>query len=116
MATTASYGSWVLRCMHFTQPAQTAADTGKSGRACVQTCEVIQSVHVQGQSQPIAQVAIGRLSGDKDLVLTARVPANIAMPRGIHCLATAIRLSQPSTRRDRRTPHTRGLQKVRGFS
>lgn len=82
--TTASYGSWVLRCVQVTEPAQTATDASKSGRASIQTCEVIQSVQVQGQSQPIAQVAIGRLPGDKDLILTALVPVNIALPGGIH--------------------------------
>lgn len=82
--TTATYGSWVLRCVQL--PAQTAAgaDVSKSGRSSVQTCEVVQTVQVQGQQQPIAQIAIGRLPNDKDLILTALVPANVSLPGNIH--------------------------------
>jgi len=83
-ATTASYGSWVLRCVQLPASAQTAADASKSGRAGAQTCEVMQTVQVQGQSQPIAQVAIGRLPGEKELILTALVPVNISLPGTIH--------------------------------
>jgi len=82
--TTASYGSWILRCMQLASPATTVADAGKSGRAGGQTCEVMQTVQVQGQSQPIAQLAIGRLPGEKDLILTALVPVNIALPGAIY--------------------------------
>lgn len=82
--TTASYGSWILRCVQLAPQATAGADAGKSARAGAQSCEVMQSVQVQGQSQPIAQVAMGRVPGDKDLILTALVPANIALPGGIH--------------------------------
>ncbi|MDO1583461.1 invasion associated locus B family protein [Rhizobium oryzicola] len=75
--TTATYGSWVLRCVQV--PAQATAD-GKPARASGQTCEVAQTVQVQGQQQPIAQVALGRLPGEKDLTLTALLPVNISLP------------------------------------
>lgn len=76
--TTATYGSWVLRCIQI--PPQPASADGKSARPSAQTCEVAQTVQVQGQPQPIAQVAIGHLPGDKDLTLTAVLPVNISLP------------------------------------
>ncbi|MFK4259499.1 invasion associated locus B family protein [Agrobacterium tumefaciens] len=82
--TTASYGSWILRCIQLASTATTGADVSESGRADGQTCEVLQTVQVQGQSQPIAQVAIGRMPGEKDLILTALVPVNISLPGTIH--------------------------------
>lgn len=75
--TTATYGAWVLRCVQM--PPQASSD-GKSARLSGQTCEVAQTVQVRGQPQPIAQVAIGRLPGDKDLTLTAVLPVNISLP------------------------------------
>ncbi|WP_170975833.1 invasion associated locus B family protein [Rhizobium sp. FY34] len=82
--TTASYGNWILRCVQLASPAPGAADAGKAGPADAKTCEVVQTVQVQGQSQPIAQVAIGRLPGEKDLMLTALVPVSISLPGAIH--------------------------------
>lgn len=76
--TTATYGAWVLRCVQL--PPQAASTDGKSARPAGQSCEVSQTVQVQGQPQPIAQVAIGRLPGDKDLTLTALLPVNINLP------------------------------------
>jgi len=73
--TTATYGNWVLRCVQ--TPAQGAADSKNS---VSQTCEVVQTVQVQGQQQPIAQVALGRLPGESDLILTALLPVNISLP------------------------------------
>lgn len=75
--TTETYGSWVLRCVQLPPPAPT---DGKSSRAPGRTCEVVQTVQVQGQPQPIAQVAIGRFPGDDDLVVTALLPVNISLP------------------------------------
>jgi invasion protein IalB len=75
--TTATYGNWVLRCVQM--PGHGAAD-GKATGSSSQTCEVVQTVQVQGQQQPIAQVALGRLPGESDLILTARLPVNISLP------------------------------------
>ncbi len=77
-ATTATYGAWVLRCVQM--PPQAAPADGKSVRPSGQTCEAAQTVQVQGQPQPIAQVAIGRLPGEKELTLTVLLPVNISLP------------------------------------
>ncbi|RCW20640.1 invasion protein IalB [Ciceribacter lividus] len=77
--TTASYGNWVLRCVNL--PA------GKDGQAAaipVTSCEVSETVQVQGQAQPVAQIALGRIPGDKTLILTAVLPSNIAIPGMVH--------------------------------
>lgn len=75
--TTATFGAWVLRCVQLS--AQAATD-GKPVRPTSQTCEVAQTVQIQGQPQPIAQMALGRLPGEKDLTLTALLPVNISLP------------------------------------
>jgi invasion protein IalB len=64
--TTATYGDWVLRCVH--------PEKGPH------VCELVQSMVVQGQQQPVAQVAIGY---DKaDLRFTLLVPPAISLSRG----------------------------------
>lgn len=67
--TTASYGDWVLRCVR----------TGESGMG-PRACELVQTMVLQGQQQPVAQVALGY---DKaDLRLTLLVPPAISLSRG----------------------------------
>ncbi|KIQ03815.1 hypothetical protein RU07_07425 [Agrobacterium tumefaciens] len=78
--TTALYGSWTLRCMQL-PPSQ--GTEGKTARPAAQSCEIIQSVQLQGQAQPIAQIALGRLPNDKDFTLTALLPVNIAIPGAV---------------------------------
>ena len=64
--TTATYGDWVLRCVR--------------PQKGPQVCEVVQSMVVQGQQQPVAQVAVGY---DKnDLRFTMLVPPAISLSRG----------------------------------
>lgn len=64
--TTATYGDWVLRCVR--------PEKGPH------ICEVVQSMMVQGQQQPVAQVAVGY---DKnDLRFTILVPPAISLSRG----------------------------------
>ena len=67
--TTASYGDWVLRC-------QRLAEGTKPG----QICEVAQIIQIQGQQGPFAQIALGRLPGDKQLNVTVVLPSNISLP------------------------------------
>ena len=63
--TTATYGDWVLRCVR--------PEKGP------QVCEVVQSMVVQGQQQPVAQVAVGY---DKnDLRFTLLVPPAVSFSR-----------------------------------
>lgn len=83
-STTATYGNWLLRCVQMPAAPAAGADATKSGRAAAQTCEVVQIVQVQGQQQPIAQIALGRLPDDKDILLTALLPVNIALPGAVH--------------------------------
>lgn len=41
-------------------------------------------MQVQGQQQPVAQIAIGHLPNEKDLILTALLPVNISLPGSVH--------------------------------
>jgi len=70
--TIASYGDWVLRC----QRVETA---GKTTRVC----EVAETIQVQGQAAPIAQVAIGRLSPGEPLRITVATPPAVAFPSNV---------------------------------
>jgi invasion protein IalB len=64
--TTATYGDWVLRCVR--------PEKGPH------VCEVVQSMVLKGQQQPVAQVAVGY---DKnDLRFTLLVPPAISLSRG----------------------------------
>lgn len=78
--TTALYGGWTLRCVQM-QPSM--SEDGKTARPGMQSCEIIQSIQVQGQAQPVAQVAIGYLPNEKEPILTAVLPVNIAIPGGV---------------------------------
>jgi invasion protein IalB len=68
--TTATYGDWVMRCAH----------TGEGGTG-PQTCEVVQTLVLQGQQQPIAQVAIGSVDKNSPLHLTVVVPTAISLSK-----------------------------------
>jgi invasion protein IalB len=61
--TTATYGDWVLRCER----------VGENPRSC----EVAQVLVVQGQQQPIAQLAIGRAARGQPLTFTVQVPVSV---------------------------------------
>lgn len=79
--TTATYGNWVLRCV------QLEAKAG--AQAAARSCEAVHTVQVQGQQQPIAQIAIGRLPDSKALLVTAVVPVNVSLPGSIHVSGNA---------------------------
>lgn len=66
--TTATFGDWVERCQRVA--------SGEPSRVC----EVAQTFTVQGQSAPIAQLAIGRLHKGDPLRLTLMLPVNVAFP------------------------------------
>jgi len=68
--TTATYGDWVMRCAH----------TGEGGTG-PQTCEIVQTLVLQGQQQPIAQVAIGSIDKTSGLRLTVVVPTAISFSK-----------------------------------
>jgi invasion protein IalB len=66
-STSATFGDWVLRCE---RPPNAPA---------TRICEVAQSIVVQGQQGPIAQVAFGRPAAGDPMHLTLLLPANIAI-------------------------------------
>lgn len=63
--TTASFGDWVLRC-------ETIAGAKR-------VCEVAQTMSAQGQTNPVAQVAIGRRGPNEGKQLTVVLPTNVAI-------------------------------------
>jgi len=67
--TTAAFGDWVERCQKVTG----SPDVSK-------VCEVAQTIQVEGQNSPIAQLAIGRLKKSDPLHLTVVLPVNVAFP------------------------------------
>lgn len=69
--TTATYGVWTLRCTH-----------RQMGDIDQRVCEVEQTVVPQGQQNPIAQIAIGRLSPKDDFRITVVLPSNITFQNG----------------------------------
>ncbi|GEO98937.1 invasion associated locus B family protein [Methylobacterium haplocladii] len=75
-ATTASFGDWVLRCQR-----------GGTAEKPVRVCEVAQSMQVQGQNQPIAQIAIGRAGVGEPLQVTVLLPPNVIFPSGVRLLS-----------------------------
>jgi invasion protein IalB len=68
--TTATFGDWQLRCQK----------GGAAGQPAQRNCEVIQSLIVQGQTAPFAQLGFGKLAPDGPLYFTAVVPTNVAFP------------------------------------
>ncbi|GJD45616.1 hypothetical protein AFCDBAGC_3490 [Methylobacterium cerastii] len=73
-STTASFGDWILRCQR------------GGGDKPVRICEAAQTMQVQGQAQPIAQIAIGRVSSGEPLQVTAILPPNVALPSSVRVL------------------------------
>ena len=68
--TTASYGDWVVRCVR-------AGD----GATAPRTCEVAQTLVLQGQQQPVAQIAIGSLNNAGALHFTVALPIAISFAK-----------------------------------
>jgi invasion protein IalB len=76
--TTATYGDWVLRCAH----------TGETTTG-PQTCEVVQTLVLQGQQQPIAQVAIGSIDKTSGMRLTVVAPTAISFSKAAYIVGAA---------------------------
>lgn len=64
--TAASFGDWVLRCEAVVVPAK-------------RICEVAQVITPQGQSNPVAQLALGRLAVNEPSRLTVMLAPNVAI-------------------------------------
>lgn len=66
--TTATYDDWTVRC---------------ETRDTTSSCEMSQSMQIKGQSQPVSQIAIGRLSKTEPLKLVFQVPINVWIPDNV---------------------------------
>jgi invasion protein IalB len=66
--TTATYDDWVVRCEIL---------------GAAKTCEMAQATQVQGQSQPITQIAIGQQSKSAPMKIVFEVPINVWLPAGV---------------------------------
>ena len=67
--TTATFGDWVERCQR--------VNVGGEAR---RLCEVALTVTAQGQNQPLAEIAIGRVKKSDPLKLTLVLPVNVSFP------------------------------------
>jgi invasion protein IalB len=67
--TTATFGDWVERC-------QRVNVSGEARRLC----EVSLTVTAQGQTQPLAELAIGRVKKSDPLRVTLVLPVNVGFP------------------------------------
>lgn len=71
--TTATYGNWVLHCAR-SKPAD-------GGAAAATSCEIVQTIQVEGQREPFAKLAFGYPAlTERQLIATAVVPVNVALP------------------------------------
>ncbi len=66
--TTATYDDWTVRC---------------DMRDNVKTCEMAQTVQIQGQPNPLTQIAIGRPTRNDPLKIVFQVPINVWLPSGV---------------------------------
>ncbi|MDO9413833.1 MAG: invasion associated locus B family protein [Pseudolabrys sp.] len=69
-STVSSFGDWALRCQRLAN----GADTQR-------VCEVAQQIRAQGQQNPIAELAIGRLKKSALLRLTLALPVNVTLAK-----------------------------------
>ena len=68
-STTAAFGDWVLRCNRVEIENQTQ-----------RICEVAQTITIQGQQAPVAELAIGRVKKTDPLRVTVALPVNVTFP------------------------------------
>jgi invasion protein IalB len=71
-STVATFGDWVLRCVRQGEGAQGT-----------RICEVAQTIQVQGQQAPLAQVAFGRVQRADPMKLTMVLPNNVSFPSSV---------------------------------
>ena len=69
--TTAAFGDWTLRCE---KPAPDKAQ---------HICEAVQTVQLQNQPAPIAQIAFGRSSNSDPVRLVVVLPVNVLFPSSV---------------------------------
>jgi invasion protein IalB len=66
--TTATYQDWTVRCE--------VSATGK-------TCEMAQAMQIQGQVQPVTQIALGQQSKGAPMKIVFQVPINVWLQTGV---------------------------------
>jgi len=64
-----TYGNWELRC-----------ETAERDGASIEACEIAQAIQVQGQAQPLTQIAIGRPSADAGFLMVLQLPVGVWLP------------------------------------
>lgn len=69
---TSQFGDWAMNCRKAEASSQSP-----------QTCELVQTILINGQQNPFAQLAIGRLKGENPLLITILAPHNIALPGSV---------------------------------
>ena len=70
---TEQYGDWVLTCR-------------KPDAQVPQNCEIVQTITVNGQKAPFAQLAIGKPKPDMPIQITVVVPQNVSFPSSVKVL------------------------------
>ena len=78
--TTASFGDWQLRCR---------LTPAAAGQPAQRGCEVVQTVILQGQTAPFAQLGFGKLNPNDPLYFTAVVPPNVTFPSSVKIAVSA---------------------------
>ena len=68
-STSATFGDWVLRCNRMEVSGQPQ-----------RVCEVAQTIIIQGQQAPVAELAIGRIKKADPLRVTVVLPVNVTFP------------------------------------
>ena len=66
------YGAWEVRCER----------TDPTNMSSILACEMVQATTMQGQAQPISQIAIGRPTADADLTAVIQLPLGLWLPAG----------------------------------
>ena len=69
---TEGFGAWEVRCQR-SAPADPAS---------LLACEVVQATSVQGQQQPVSQIAIGRKTLGEELTAVIQLPLGMWLPSG----------------------------------
>lgn len=69
--TVSSYGNWELRCDRIL-----ANDTFR------ESCEVVQTIQVQGRSEPLTRLAFGRPEGSDSFLIVLQLPVGLWLPEG----------------------------------
>lgn len=68
-STSATFGDWVMRCNRV-----------ESSEQIQRLCEAAQTIIIQGQQAPVAELAIGRIKKADPLRVTIVLPVNVAFP------------------------------------